>query len=315
MKLQSIISQYIIYQKSLGKKFLSSEHVLKGFIRFMGPNKNLYDIQSKDIDIYLTVNGAITNSWHYKHRVLSSFYHYLLSRDFAKTSPLPIIIPKKLPYLVPYIYNAKELRALFDASLTYQERLSFLDPNMIRTLLLLLYGAGLRISEAINLTLTDIDLSQALITIRETKFNKSRFIPLGRQLTKSLSQYALKRHRDRHSQSPESPFFVGRNGKIVKQGSFRRAFRLILKKANIRRTDNSRYQPRLHDLRHTFAVHRLTAWYKKGADVQKMLPILSVYLGHVHLDGTAIYLTMTPALLEEAGSRFQHYAFKEESHD
>jgi len=315
MKLQSAVTQYIIYQRSLGKKYLSNEQVLKRFIRFIGLNKNLTEIQSKDIDLFLTIKGAITNSWHHKYQILSVFYRYMLSRGYAKVSPLPSIIPKKLPTLTPYIYNVKELRTLLDVSLTYQEKPSVLEPYMIRTLLLLLYGAGLRISEAINLILADIDLPQALIIIRETKFNKTRLIPLGPELTKSLSQYASQRHRSGHSQNPEAPFFIGRNGFAVNKGTFTHTFSLIRKKANVRRTDNNRYQPRLHDLRHTFAVHRLTAWYKEGNDVQKLLPILSVYLGHVHLDGTAIYLTMTPALLEEAGSRFQHYAFKEESHD
>ena len=93
------------------------------------------------------------------------------------------------------------------------------------------------------------------------------------------------------------------------------AFRKIRKKASVIRRDNSRYQPRLHDLRHTFAVHRLTAWYKEGSDVQKYLPILSEYLGHTRLSSTSVYLTMTPALLEEAGKLFQRYVFTEVPHE
>jgi integrase len=92
-------------------------------------------------------------------------------------------------------------------------------------------------------------------------------------------------------------------------------FRRICEKAGICRTDGARYQPRLHDLRHTFAVHRLTAWYKQGADVQKWLPVLSVYLGHHYLAATSVYLTMTPALLHQANLRFENYALKEKFHD
>ena len=83
----------------------------------------------------------------------------------------------------------------------------------------------------------------------------------------------------------------------------------------MRRSDGARYQPRLHDLRHSFAVHRLTSWYRQGADVQTLLPYLSTYLGHVNLAATQVYLTMTPELLQEAARRFQQYAFEERYHD
>ena len=92
-------------------------------------------------------------------------------------------------------------------------------------------------------------------------------------------------------------------------------FKRIRKQAGVGRTDGARYQPRLHDLRHTFAVHRLTEWYREGADVQKLLPQLSVYLGHAYLAATSVYLSMTPELLHEAGERFEHYAWKGDLHD
>ena len=134
-------------------------------------------------------------------------------------------------------------------------------------------------------------------------------------MTQVLQQYAAWHQRERYSQNPESPFFIGRNGKAVNQDAIEGAFQIIREKAGMRRTDGASYQPRIHDLRHTFAVHRLTAWYKEGADVQRLLPVLSVYLGHTWLAATSTYLTMTPTLLEEAGRRFEQYAFKETSHD
>jgi site-specific recombinase XerD len=311
MKIHTAVTQYGIYRRSLGEKYTSNEAHLKTFTRAIGPNKNILDIQPKQVDAFLAGKGPITSNWHSKYSTLRGFYHYVISRGYAKSSPLPMVIPKKPQSLVPYIYDVEELRALFEASMSYQGRCVILEPFTIRTFLLLLYGAGLRISEAINLTLADVDLPQSLLTIRETKFYKTRLIPLGTQLTQSLSQYALLRQQEGHSQNLEAPFFIGRNGKALKQNACQGAFRSILKKAGVRRTDSSRYQPRLHDLRHTFAVHRLTAWYKEGADVQKWLPVLSVYLGHGKLSSTSIYLTMTPALLEEAGKLFQRYVFTE----
>ncbi len=315
MKLHTAVTQYITYRKSLGEQFLNPEAHLKAFVRAIGQNKNLSDVQVKQVDTFLAGKGPITSNWFKKHQALRGFYRYVISRGYTKESPLPVVIPKEPQPFIPYIYNVEELRALLDASLSNQKKYVFFEPYMVRTLLLLLYGAGLRISEAIKLTLIDVDLPQALLIIRETKFYKSRLVPLGTELTQSLSQYALQRRQKGYSLNPESPFFVGRNGKAVNLRSFEKVFRRIRKKAGVQRTDGARYQPRLHDLRHTFAVHRLTAWYKEGSDVQKWLPVLSEYLGHTCISSTSVYLTMTPALLEEAGSLFQHYAFKEESHD
>ena len=311
MNLQTAVTQYVTYRKSLGEKFISIEASLRKFVRSIGLNKNLSDVQAKQVDEFLTGKGPITTNWHTKHSALRGFYRYVLSRGYTKEAPLPVVIPKKPQSLIPYIYNVKELRAIFDAALICQEELTWsrLEPYTIRMILLLLYGAGLRISEAIDLTLADVDLSQQLLKIRETKFY------LGTQLAQSLSQYVLRRQQEGYSQNPQALFFLGRNGKPVHYFNILTAFRRIRKIANVKRIDNVRYQPRLHDLRHTFAVHRLTAWYKEGADVQRLLPVLSVYLGHDKLSSTSIYLTMTPALLEEAGQRFQQYAFKEKFHD
>ncbi len=315
MNLQTTVDQYVTYRRALGEDFLSNEALLKAFVRAIGHNKDLSDVQAKQVDAFLAGEGPITAYWHNKHKALRGFYRYVISRGYTKESPLPIVIPKRPQPFAPHIYNVEELRVLLGASLSYQKKCVLFEPYMIRTLLLLLYGAGLRISEAINLTLADVDLFQALLTIRETKFYKTRLVPLGTQLTQSLLQYALWRQREEHSLNPEAPFFVGQNGKAINRHTFERIFHRIREKAGVKRTDNARYQPRLHDLRHTFAVHRLTAWYKEGADVQKWLPVLSEYLGHTCLSSTSVYLTMTPALLEEAGRRFETYAFKEGSHD
>ena len=316
MKLLAAVNKYVIYRKSLGASFLRNEECLKSFIRAVGHDKNLSDIQANKINAFLAGDGPITPNWHFKYSSLRGFYNYIISREYTKTSPLPVDIPKRPQLFVPYIYSVEELRALLEASLIYQKnRGSHLEPHLVRTFLLLLYGAGLRISEAIKLTMADVDLPHALLTIRETKFYKTRLIPLGKQLTQSLSQYDIQRHREKHSRNPEAPFFIGKNGKAINKCAFEDAFRKIRRKAGVERRDSSRYQPRLHDLRHTFAVHRLTAWYKQGVDVQKWLPILSEYLGHTRISSTSVYLTMTPVLLEEAGKLFQRYVFTEEYHD
>ena len=181
-----------------------------------------------------------------------------------------------------------------------------LSATTLRTLLLFLYGTGMRIGEALRLRLADVDLDNGVITIRGTKFYKSRLVPLGRDVVRLLRDYLATPGRwNQHYR----PFFQSRQHKAVGHRSIESAFRRLRNLAGVRRSDASSRQPRLHDLRHTFAVHRLTEWYKTGADVQTFLPALSTYLGHVDLHSTQCYLTMTPELLSEANHRFQDYVY------
>ena len=316
MRLHAAVNQYITYRQSLGERFRTDGFILNAFACTMGKKIALTDVKSESVRKYLAGTApAITANWHRRYYALHGFYKYALARDYVSTSPLPAVTPKLPRRFVPYIYNVKELRALFKACFNYQRFNVILEPYMVRVLLLLLYGAGLRIREAISLTMADVDLNQALIMIRETKFRKTRLVPLGKQLTHILLRYAARRRREKYSLNLEAPFFVGRNGKAVNQNTIECAFKRIRKEAGIQRSDGGRFQPRLHDLRHTFAVHRLTTWYKEGADVQRLLPVLYVDLGHACLSSTSTYLTMTPELLEEAGRRFEQYAFMEASHD
>ncbi|MEW6737926.1 MAG: tyrosine-type recombinase/integrase [Acidobacteriota bacterium] len=215
------------------------------------------------------------------------------------------------------MYSQDELRQLLDATKSYRKQTlqHRLEPHSFRAILLLLYGAGLRISEALSLRLEDVNLIEGILTIHNTKFNKSRLVPLGFQLNQAMVQYMLKRKQDSHSQSHKSPFFVGRCGKPISIGTIEHSFRRLCSYTGIQRTDNASYQPRLHDMRHTFAVHRLTQWYQEGKDVQRLLPRLATYLGHINLSSTQVYLTMTPQLLQQANKLFEQYALKEVSHD
>jgi len=316
MKILTAINQYIDYRKSLGECFEDGAGILRFFVRSMGAEINFSEIKLESVSKFLVGKKlVITASWHNKYRALRGFYRYAISRGYTTASPLPLVTPKLPPRFVPYIYSVHELRALFGACFQYPIIRKQLDPYMLQTLLVLLYGTGLRIREAIRLTLADVDLGQALLIIRGTKFYKTRFVPIGQPLIEVLQRYLALRQQGRYSQDPESPFFVGRNGKAVNQDTIGRAFQIIRAKVNVRRSDGASCQPRLHDLRHTFAVHRLTACYKEGSDVQRLLPVLSIYMGHSSLAATTTYLTMTPALLEEAGRLFEQYAFKEASHD
>jgi site-specific recombinase XerD len=231
----------------------------------------------------------------------------------AKVSPLPLVIPKPtVPAFVPYIYSHEELRRLLDSVPAACAGRVPIEEEVLRTLLLLLYGAGLRIGEALALTISDVNLRQAYLHIRETKFFKSRLVPMGKDLNGLMTEYVLRGQR-RHMLPAEAPIFCFHNGSCLSQSAVRRAFRRLRSHAGVLREGGPRRQPRLHDLRHTSAVHRLIAWYRSGEDLQELLPKLAIYLGHVDLSATQRYLTMTPELLRQASLRFEQYAFGEKS--
>ena len=306
MRLQDLIVNYVDFRRAMGHKFISGNERLQAFCRAVGS-----DIDARDVDaerVLSFLGRTTTRYWHRQYSTLKVFYRYAITRGHVSSSPLPITVPKLPPPFVPYVYSVDEVRRLLDATASYRKTHRVLEPHTFRVLLLILYGAGLRISEALSLEIGDVDLSEGGLLIRKTKFYKSRLLPIGSDLKLALVRYATLRRESGHAESAESPFFVGRNGRSLKITTVQQAFQKLRQHAGIRRSDGARQQPRLHDLRHAFVVNRMIAWYKAGADVQRLLPKLSTYVGHVDLISTQHYMTMTPALLQQACRRFERYA-------
>ncbi|MCI0462157.1 MAG: tyrosine-type recombinase/integrase [Gemmataceae bacterium] len=315
MNLQQLIERYITYRQTLGERFRTNATILRAFGRALGPRADVADVRAEQVDAFLAGSGSITSAWHIKHNALAGFYRYATSRGYVARTPLPAIVPQRPPPFVPYIYSQAELRRLVQATESYQRNRSCMEPITMRTIVLLLYGTGLRVREAVALDCTDVDLGNAVLTVRRTKFFKTRLVPFGPQLGQALRRYLRGRPTPTPALGAAAPFFTTRSGTRVNQNTIESCFRRVRERAGVGRSDGARYQPRLHDLRHTFAVHRLTSWYRQGADVQKLLPQLSVYLGHVHLAATQVYLRMTPELLAEANARFERYAGEEAGHE
>jgi integrase/recombinase XerD len=306
VKLRDLIADYVDFRQAMGLKFTSCNDRLQAFCRAVGNDIDVCDVDAKRVLSFL--GRPTTCYWHDKYSMLNVFYRYAISRGHVSSSPLPATVPKLPPRFVPYIYSVDEVRRLLNATASYRKTHLLLEPYTFRAVLLTLYGAGLRISEALSLTIGDVDFSEGVLLIRETKFYKSRLLPIGSHLKQALMKYATERRESGHCESAESPFFVGRKGSHLKIHTVQQSFRQLRKHAGIHRSDGARYQPRLHDLRHAFVVNRVIAWYKAGVEVQRLLPKLSTYLGHIDLISTERYMTMTPALLQEASRRFERYA-------
>ena len=308
MTVQEAIDRYIEWQRSHGAKFDSSAHTLRRFVKGIGGEVACDAVTRSQIHAYLAGNGLLTRYRENKYCALAGFYRYAISRGYASSSPLPDNEPKPPRSRPPYIYSRDELRRLFSAIETFQPYVVQLDKQTVRTLLLLLYGAALRGGEARSLTIDDVDLSAAVLTVRNAKFYKSRFVPVGPQLADQLRCYAALRAERPFPLGRASTFLANRDGTPLHKDTVYNAFVRLLHRAGIEHTDDSRQAPRLHALRHSFAVHRLTDWYRQGADVQRLLPVLSTYFGHARLRHTQVYLSMTPELLHQAALRFERYA-------
>ena len=307
MKLGLATREYVANKQATGMVFGVEAYVLRAFTEKLGSNVPIKKITSDSVLDYLNGRGPVTLFWHRKHDALSGFWRFAIQRGYTDRSPVPARRPKKPIPFIPYIYTREELRRLLDGVTSYQQRWCKLEPITLRALLLLLYGAGLRTSEPIRLACSDVDLAESTLTIRITKFYKTRRIALNTQLQNVLAEYDANRRLAEHSRDDTAPFFTCKKGGPVVRVVLEDAFQRLRQHVGVAR-QNARYQPRLHDLRHTFAVHRLIAWYRNGADVQRLLPGLSTHLGHISLSSTQPYLTMTPELLTEASLRFEHYA-------
>ena len=235
--------------------------------------------------------------------VLRQFCEYLAGSDPQSYVPRPLKMIRSHGAHQPYIYNSRQVRALLAAA-SKLPPLGSLRPHTYRTLLGLLYSTGIRIGEAMALNLEDVQPSTQRIYIAEGKFRKARWVALSGSTCRVLQHYIDRRFKST-PHSPDSPLLLNERRRRLCHPTVNQTFRGLLQKCDI--PHNKRTGPRIHDLRHTFAVHRLLAWYRDGQDVNARLPALATYMGHVDISSTHVYLQPTAQLLEQVHQRFRNY--------
>jgi site-specific recombinase XerD len=303
----SAIDAYLTLKRSLGAGVKAQETILRAFGRALG-DIPLDAIAAEACSTFCRSTGSPTRFWENTHQTLRGLFNDLVSRGYLVASPLQEPGPRAAHSFQPSIYAHEELQRLLQATVTLTSARFPWQPLTYRTLLLVLYGAGLRASEGLRLRCCDVDLCERLLSIWDTKFFKSRVVPIGEDLGRALGPYRQARESLPKPAGSRSAFFAARSGDAVSRQQLEKVFRRLRQHAGMRRPATDRWQPRLHDLRHTMAVHRVIAWYREGVDVEARLPLLAAYLGHVQVSGTQISLTMTPELLAEASLRFEPYA-------
>jgi integrase/recombinase XerD len=298
--LRKNLREYIDLRRALGFRLRKHERRLSEFITFLEARR------TDHITTKLAIAWAMESSKGHKHSCferlsfIRSFATYVSSMDARTEIPPTGTIRRPAIALRPYIYTREEIGRLMAAAR------NLFSPHKLRChtyyhLIGLLATTGMRSGEAVRLANSDVDLAEGLVTIRESKFGKSRVVPLHSTTVKSLAAY--KARRDAFLNKVEAPrFFISESRGPI--SSPHESFREIRWAAGLEETRN-RIPPRMHDLRHTFAVQTLLAWYRNGADVERNLPILSTFLGHSHIANTYWYLTSTPELLGAACERLE----------
>ncbi len=277
-----------------------------------------------DLDYYLTFFGiwsleqltdGTLNSWVHimNHQSASTknkklvfvrgFFKYLLRIGVVQKNPALCLPFLKTNPSKPHIYSLKEIQKILSEAALYKEKRPHdLWGWTLETMLFLIYACGLRISEAIKLKIQDVDFEENALSLWETKFHKERLVPFSSAVAQKLKSYLARRLQSYPWTSSKAPFFRSLSG-LCRAGTVESHFRKILVRCALAKPKGR--GPRIHDLRHTFAVHRLYKWYQEGHDIQNRLPLLSTYMGHVSVENTQVYLTVTQALLREADRRFQ----------
>jgi len=296
------IRDYLALRRGLGFKLVRHEAGLKEFAAFLARK------HSSHITVALASEWATQHAhqqpaeWAARLSVVRGF-----ARHWSATDPLTEVPPLGLlPYrparAQPYFYSDHEIRLLLKAAKARRST----DPLRCWTyycLFGLLAVTGLRLGEALNLRIEDLDWAEGMLIIHGAKFGKSRLVPLHTSTCRVLADYAKRRDHVFPGRK-EGYFLVNRNGNRLDKGEVHRAFYLLSRQIGLRAVGANR-GPRLHDFRHRFAVETLLRWYRNGEDPKRRLPILSTYLGHAHVTDTYWYLTGTPELLGAACKRLE----------
>jgi integrase len=237
---------------------------------------------------------------HWRRRLgwVRGFARYLATIDPESDVPSKDLLPARGDRVTPHIYSEAEIVALMAAARTVRPPSTAAS---IETVIGLMASTGLRLGEALGLDRQHVDLDQGVLQVRAAKQSKQRDVPLHPTTTGALRDYA--RVRDRYVPEPETPaFFVNGVGTRLSKHTVHPAFRKLIRQVGLEGR-GQRTRPRLHDLRHSFAVRTLLDWYRSGAEVEREMPLLSTYLGHVQPVSTYWYLQAVPELLELIGRR------------
>lgn len=305
------IESFIALKQLSGTPYTIPSLILKCFDRFLVREKFKRKYLTQPIyERYVATLSNLCPQYRANQCSLIRRFSIYLSR-FEPRCYIPYPGPFEKPQKKwrAYIFSKDQIRSILATAGNLRfgpQKCSWLIPHRYRTLFGLLYTTGIRIGEALALNIEDFHPDTLRLYIRTGKFHKARWVPLSRSTGKVLSEYVAFRQRITAKECSPSPLFINqcrtRLGDEVVRGTLNK----LLQQCGIQKS--KKHGPRIHDLRHTFAVHRLLEWYQDGEDINARLPALATYMGHVNISSTQVYLQATPELYEYASNRFRAYA-------
>lgn len=309
--LSPVLRRYIDLKRALGRKFFNQYQVLHSLDRFLSdPAHNSPDLTSETFRRWCYTQQHLVSGM--RRSAMRMVYNFCLYRRRTEPDcfvPDPSFFPLPHQRIRPYIVSESDAARLLLACAGLRRiSTSPLRREVVHLAIALLYTTGMRHGELLKLTVSDYDSKQGTLLIRESKFHKSRLLPLHPDMVNELNRYLQLRTTHRLPMSPETPLIwnsIG-GGRAYSESGLGENVRILLSRCNIRTAQGK--LPRVHDFRHGFTVNALIRWYRKGVDVDAKLPFLATYLGHVSIASTYYYLQFVEPLRSLASKRFaDHY--------
>jgi len=299
--LRQTVNDYLEIRRSLGYKLVQTGRLLNDFVTYLEDSGSSF-IKEKVVLEWASNPANITPyTQACRLAAVRLFARYVYALDPRTEVPRKGLIPFRQNRNAPYFYSDEEVKALMRAAL---ELPGLLMPYTYANLIGLLAVTGMRVGEAIALDRADLNERERLLVIRNAKFGKTREVHLHATTLHALKKYARKRDQV-FALSGSTSFFVSSAGTRLHRQNVSVIFVRLLEKAGL--ASEPRCRPRIHDLRHSFAINTLMGWYKAGLDVESRLPLLSTYLGHVSPSSTYWYLTAVPELVCLAAGRLEKH--------
>ena len=302
--------EYLAMRRALGFKMRDTGKRLLKFVAFMERRRAPYITVPLALAWARQRSSVHDDAWAAQRlSIVRLFARYRSATDPRTQIPSARLLPFRPKRAHPYLYSDSEIEQLLHAtvnmplSVRHRKQCALL-PWVYYCLFGLLAVSGLRLGEARNLKIRDLDLEARVLTIRGAKFGKDRLVPLHASTCKMLTEYLIRRERHWTGRPVSSYLFVSSWGNRLDDGQIHRAFYAVSRRVGLRGAGDN-HGPRLHDLRHRFATATLVNWYRANQDVERRLPLLSAFLGHVHVADTQWYLSGSPELMHEAMSRLE----------
>ena len=304
--LRQAVQDYIEMRRGLGFKLHEAGRGLIDFAAFLEHNDAPYITTELALAWAQQPSHAQPSHWAKRLGYVRGFARHRAAADPRTQVPPGGLLPFRPKRARPYLYSKEEVQRLLSAALEMPCRYThcMLRPWTYYCLFGLLSVSGLRLGEARNLRLSDVDLDAAVLTIRGTKFGKSRLVPMHASTCGVLQDYIERRRQHCAAQAASPYLFTSQMGNRLDRGDIHRTFYALSRRIGLRGPTDS-HGPRLHDMRHVFATNTLVRWYQAEQDPERLLPILSTYLGHVHVADTQWYLSGSPELMKEAMRRLE----------